>query len=127
MTRRIILAALVGVLVSGPVSASAAENDLMLVCRAGSVIEAYYILQPTKGKAKLVSVDPANEGKLEVKENIFIIRFPPTKGGAENWVRVNRYTGEYEIEFGAPPFFKYRKGNSKYVGSCTKTKPKRRF
>ena len=86
--KRIILAALVGVLVSGPAWAQPRKlhpgerilspGELMLVCKAVAHDD-YYLLQPAKGKVRIVDIYPAREGELEVKENVYIMRFPNTK------------------------------------------------
>jgi len=122
--KRIILAALVGVLVNGPVRG--AEPDLMLMCKDGD-LDRYYVLQPAKGKARSVTTDTAIEGELEVRENIYIMHFPKTGRFYEKRVKVNRYSGIMKGEFGASPFLENREGNIYFSGKCVKTAPKRRF
>jgi len=133
--KRIILAALVGVLVSGP--AWGAETDLMLICttkvshpdapKGLASLDRYYILQPTKGKARVVTTDLAIEGELEVKENIFIMHFPEKGKYYEKLVEVNRYTGKLYGQFGSSPLKEGSLNNVYFLGTCKKTEPKRRF
>ena len=116
--KRIILAALVGVVVNGPVRG--AEPDLMLMCKDGD-LDRYYVLQPAKGKARSVTTDTAIEGELEVRENIFIMHFPKTEKHYEMLVRVNRYSGMFNSWIGPK---RLRNLNS---ATCKKTEPKHRF
>lgn len=103
-----------------------AVDDLMLVCNM-EWGDDYFILQPAKGKARRVDIDPAWESELEVSENTYIMRFPKTNKRLEIWIKVNRYTGELVQEQGAPPFFEIRKKNMRYTGTCKLDAPQRRF
>ena len=125
-TRLIILAALVGVLVSGPVWAQGRNllkkdppSYMMLVCEM-TVGEAYYLLQRATGKARRVDVTPVLEGEVEVKENIYIIRFSKDN----TVITVNRYTGIIMQESDKPPPLT---GRMLHSGTCKVRANQRRF
>jgi hypothetical protein len=68
--------------------------------------------------AKFVSVDSNITGKLETRDNLYILRFPKTKERWETWVKINRYSGEMEWEHGSKPFFTGNSNNVFFSGVC---------
>ena len=132
---RIIIPALVALLVSGPVWAQGrnllkkdSPSDLMLVCKGKmDLLKArYYLLQPANNKARKVDGDTAIEGKLEVRETIYIMYFP------KEMASVNRYSGRMVSLYFTEPYIptysdKFNKDAVYSFSTCKESSPQRRF
>ena len=92
----------------------------MLTCRQGEFVAYVLLLDPGAETTRLVSVDPPHHGKLAVTDNSYAISFERRKDRWAGRMRVNRFTGEYEFEWGKPPFGESNPDNIFGMGFCTK-------
>jgi hypothetical protein len=79
------------------VGARAGAEDLMLTCNGGGHI----VLRPGQGRAELIDHDPVVIGSLTADDYVYRMVFPATEKTYEIQIRINRYTGRFEWEFGS--------------------------
>lgn len=108
-------------------SVSYAEDSALLKCKFTTGWERFYLVEPEKELITLVGTDDGVKCKLTIKPHLYEWECAATSAVPAQVGKVNRYTGEYETEFGKKPFGQFKDGNGFAVGTCSKQKAERLF
>lgn len=108
-------------------SVSYADADVLLRCKFNTGWERYYLLEPNQQRITLIGTDEGVVCTLKTKPHLYEWRCDGTTQVPAQVGKVNRYTGEYETEWGKRPFGQFRDGNAYAHGACTQEKAERLF
>ena len=108
-------------------SISQAEDSALLKCKFTTGWERFYLVEPEKELITLVGTDEGVKCKLTIKSHLYEWECAATSDVPAQVGKVNRYTGEYETEFGEKPFGQFKDGNGFAVGKCSKEKAEKLF
>jgi hypothetical protein len=86
-----------------------------------------YLIDTDKMTANRVDVQPARVGQLEVHDNHYQMDFPASATAYAARVRVNRYSGKIELEFGTAAFDQSSVENVFQSGQCELSDVARKF
>lgn len=105
---------------------SFAAEPITLRCDSG--IDRYYSLDFENMLAKHLTHDDIRSGSLSIFDNRYVLEFLKEANYWGSYVVINRYSGEFTIETGEPPWGNITSstGNTWAKGECTKD-VKRRF
>ena len=108
-------------------SALASEDgDILLRCSA-SGSDRVYVLQQKNGIVKRVDTEETRICKLSVKPYMFKWECKQTDKYWASVAVLNRYSGEFEVEWGDRPFGEYNAANLFASGKCIKGEVKKLF
>lgn len=102
-------------------------EPIQLRCLGVSGPPLVFIVDPEAHTAEFVSNFDVPEGVLESTEAAYFITFPATETRWETRVRINRFTGLGEFEFGTPPFFGANPDNVLRFMECEALEPRQLF
>ena len=104
------------------------KEEFLLVCDIDGTREFFVINEKSLVVKFMTAGDDIVLGKIIIKENRYDLHFPKIKKKRkETLVKINRYSGNLEWEYGKPPFGKYSSKNDHAVGLCSKEKNVRKF
>lgn len=109
-------------------SALHAEEDVLLKCtfkRDGYV--RFYLVEPKSETVTLVDTDDAEVCSLKVQPHLFEWACDGTEGRWPSIGQANRYTGEFETEWGNEPFGQYSQSNVFRLGTCVAQKAEKLY
>jgi hypothetical protein len=86
-----------------------------------------YVLYPSVFIAKRVDNAEAVEGRLLDLDHVYQLDLPGTDKQHPHRVRVFRYTGKIEVEWGNQPFDIYSSGNVFQAGVCSVSEAQKKF
>ena len=124
-----LLASLIFLAVLHPLESNGTTNEeFLLVCEIDGTRE-FFVLNPKSLVVKFMTAQhDVVIGNITIKENRYDLHFPKIKKKRnETLIKINRYSGELEWEYGRPPFGRYSPKNEHSVGVCSKKKNIKKF
>ena len=106
-------------------SALHAAEDVLLKCTFNGHSNGYdrfYLVETNAETVTLVDTDDAEVCSLTVKPHLFEWACDGTERRYPSIGKANRYTGEFETEWGNDPFGQYSQSNVFRVGTCVAQK-----
>ena len=103
------------------------EEDVLLRCKFYTGWEKYYLIEHSKQTITLIGTDEGVVCNLTTKPHLYEWQCAGTAKVPAQVGKVNRYTGEYETEWGQKPFGSFRDGNNRAFGNCSKEKAEKLF
>ena len=111
-------------------SAAYAEEDVLLKCTFKGFDDGYvrfYLVEPKAETVTLVDTDDAEVCSLKVQSHLFEWACDGVEGRYPSIGKANRYTGEFETEWGKDPFGQYSQSNVFRVGTCVAQKAEKLY
>lgn len=95
------------------------QAAILLDCNLSNGGQRSYLVDERNKSVGLVDTPDNQKCALRAKDHIFEWECAKTSGRWASAGRVYRYTGEFELEWGEPPFWKYSLDNVYLTGTCT--------
>lgn len=98
---------------------STSQALVLLECTLSNGGERLFLLD--EGNKSVGQIDTPDNGKCSLRAEEYMFEWECAKT-SDRWAsvgRVYRYTGEFELEWGEPPFGKFSPDNAYVTGNCT--------
>ena len=96
-------------------------EDLLLKCRLSNGGVRHFLVSPDNSTVQLVDTEEAQICDLKVLPHMYSWSCPKIDGRRASIGKTNRFSGEFEIEIGDPPYGKiFSNKNLFFLGSCEK-------
>lgn len=95
------------------------QAAILLDCDLSNGGQRFYLVDQRNKSVGLVDTPDNQKCALRAKDHIFEWECAQISGRWASAGRVYRFTGEFELKWGEPPFWKYSLDNVYLTGTCT--------
>ena len=103
------------------------QAAILLDCNLSNGGQRFFLVNERNKSVGLVDTPDNQKCALRAEEHMFEWECAKISGRWASAGRVYRYTGEFELDWGTPPFGKYNLDNVFVTGTCTLSEGVRKF